>query len=183
MTEFANDLFSVAYPTGWVALEHEDHSGLLLANSESGLDRYRRSAALESGDQLLKITLTPAELFQVLQISIEPGASVETLSEAILSRVDETDGAQASAPEIMTLEDGRPVALRKAINDTTEGATTLFEVTKGIIALNTVAACPGEYQEFEPSALAILTSLAFGGTVEALTATIDPTPPMDGPVR
>jgi hypothetical protein len=55
----------------------------------------------------------------------------------------------------------------------------LFELAEGIIALNTVAASPGEYKGAESTALAILSSLTFGGTAGALTAAIDPVPPVD----
>ena len=183
MMEFANDLFSVAYPAGWVVMEHEDGSGVILASSESSLDRYRQGAVLESGDQALNISLNPAELFQALFIPIEPGASAEELSEALLTKLGETNGAEAGEAEIVTLEDGREVAVQRAANDGAEGAVVLFEISEGVIALNTVAGYPGEYDTVEASALSILSSVDFGGTVETLTAAIDPVPPMAGPIR
>jgi len=183
MTEFIGDLFSVTYPAGWVALESEDGSGLLLANSESGLARYRQGAVLEAKDQALYISLTPAALFRVLQLSIEPGASAGTLSLSILTKVAETTGTEAGPPKVIRLEDGREVAIRKAAKYAAEGAVALFEVAEGIIVLGLVVGFPGEYEAAEASALAILTSLKFNGTAEALTAAIDPAPPMAGPVR
>jgi hypothetical protein len=179
MVEFANDLFSVAHPAGWVVMEHEDGSGLILANSESSLDRYQRGAALESGDQALNISITPAELFQALFIAIEPGASAEELSQVILTKQGAIDRPEAGEAKIVTLEDGREVAIRKAANDGAEGAVALFEIAEGVITLNTLAGYPGEYEGAEVSALAILSSLEFGGTAEALTAAIDPVPPPD----
>lgn len=183
MTEFANNLFSVAYPDGWVVIEHEDGSGVILASSELSLDRYRQGAVLEAGDQALYISLTPAELFQALLIPIEPGASAEELSKAILTKLGETDGTETGEAEILTLEDGREAAVQRTANDLAEGAVVLFEISKGVIALNSVAGYPGEYDTVEASALSILSSLDFGGTVETLTAAIDPVPPMAGPTR
>jgi hypothetical protein len=160
-------------------MEHEDGSGVTLANSESGLDRYQQGAAPESGDQALHISLTPTELSQALFIPIEQDASAEELSEAILTKLGEINGTEAGAAEIVTLEDGREVAIRRAANDGAEGAVVLFEISEGVIALNTVVGYPGEYEAAEASALAILSSLEFGGTVEELLEAIDPVPPMD----
>jgi hypothetical protein len=179
MKQFVTDLFSVTYPAGWTAIEHQDGSGVILANSDVGLDRYRQGARLASGDQALNISLTPAELFQALQIPIEPSAFAGELSEALLAKLGEINGAQAGAPQIVALEDGRQAALRKAVNDRAEGAVILFELAESIIALNTVASSPGEYKEVEATALAILSSLTFSGTAGALTAAIDPVPPVD----
>lgn len=181
--DFVNDLFSVAYPAGWVALEHEDGSGVILANSESGLDRYRQGAELKSGDQALNISLTPAELYQALFIPIEPGSSAGELSEALLTKLGGINGTEAVAAEIVTLEDGREVAIQRAANNRAEGSVILFEIFEGVIALTTVTGYPGEYEEAEGTALAILLSLDFGGTVETLTVAIDPVPPMEGPTQ
>lgn len=181
--DFVNDLFSVAYPAGWVALEHEDGSGVILANSESSLDRYRQGAELESGDQALNISLTPAELYQALFIPIEPGSSAGELSEALLTKLGGINGTEAVAAEIVTLEDGREVAIQRAANNRAEGSVILFEIFEGVIALTTVTGYPGEYEEAEGTALAILLSLDFGGTVETLTVAIDPVPPMEGPTQ
>lgn len=181
--DFVNDLFSVAYPAGWVALEHEDGSGVILANSESGLDRYRQGAELKSGDQALNISLTPAELYQALFIPIEPGSSAGELSEALLTKLGGINGTEAVAAEIVTLEDGREVAIQRAANNRAEGSVILFEIFEGVIALTTVTGYPGEYEDAEGTALAILLSLDFGGTVEILTVAIDPVPPMEGPTQ
>jgi hypothetical protein len=183
MNQFTTDLFSVTYPAGWTAIEHQDGSGAILANSDVGLDRYRQGARFASRDQALHISLTPAELFQALLMPIEPGASAEQLSEALLANLGEMNGAEAGAPQIVALENGRQAALRKAANDCAEGAVILFELAEGIIALNTVAASPGEYKEAEATALAILSSLTFIGTAGALTAAIDPVPPLDMPIQ
>jgi hypothetical protein len=183
MKQFATDLFSGTCPAGWTAIEHRDGSGLTLANSDVGLDRYRQGASFESGDQALNISLTPAELFQSLQIAIEPSASAGELSEALLTKLGEIDGAEAGAPEIVAFEDGREVAVRRVANDRAEGAVILFEISDSVIALNTVVCHPGEYGAAEATALAILSSLTFGGTADVLTAAIDPVPPVDFPIQ
>jgi hypothetical protein len=183
MKQFATDLLSGTCPARWTAIEHKDGSGVILASSESSLDRYGQGASFESGDQALNISLAPAELFQTLQIAIEPSASAGELSEALLTKLGEIDGTEAGAPEIVAFEDGREVAIRRAANDRTEGAVILFAISDRVIALNTVLCHLGEYGAAEATALAILSSLTFGGTAEALTAAIDPVPPVDFPIQ
>jgi hypothetical protein len=55
----------------------------------------------------------------------------------------------------------------------------LFEIVDGVIAVSTAAAHPGEFAAAEATAIAILSSLTFGGTAEALEAAIEPPPPFD----
>lgn len=179
MTEFANDLFSITAPAGWFLAEHEDGSGLTLATSEPARERLQQGGALQPGDQVLVISLTPAQLFQALYMSIEPGIPAEALSEAFLAKLAGVTGADASAPEVLALEDGRDLALRRAITERAEGAVMLLEIADGVLALSTMAASPGAYEEAKTPARETLSSLAFDGTVEALTAAINPAPPFD----
>jgi hypothetical protein len=179
MIEFANDMFSVAYPAGWAVMPHPDGSGATLASSGACLERFRARVALEPGDRALTISLTPAALFQALYMTLEPGASAEELSAAVLTRLGTIKGTQATEAEIVALADGREVALQRAANADAEGAVVLFEISKGVIALNSVAGCPGEYKAAESSALAILAALDFSGTAEALTGAIAPVPPAE----
>ena len=175
--------FSLSHPTSWVVMEHEDGSGVLLANSESSLDRHQQGTAPELGDQVLNISLTPTDLFQGLFMQIRPGSSAAELADTLLSKFGPIEGTEAAEVELVLLEDGREVAIKKGINDHAEGAVILFEISEGVIALSTAVGFPGDYETVEASALSILSSLDFGGTAETLTVAIDPVPPMAGPTR
>lgn len=183
MKQFTTNLFSVTYPAGWTVIEHEDGSGVILATSDVELARYRQGASFAPGDQALSISLTPAELFQTLQIPIEPGATARQLSEALLTKLGEIHGTEPGAAEVVELEDGREVALKRAANDRAEGAVILLEISDSVIALNTVVCHPGEYGAAEATALAILSSLAFSGTADALSGAIQPVRPVDFPIQ
>jgi hypothetical protein len=178
MMEFVNNLFSLSYPAGWVCREHEDGSGVLLANSTLSRKRYRQGNPLLSGDQVLNLSLTPVDLFPALFISIQPEATVGELAEAILTKLGGINDAEVGLVEMAHLADGREVAMRKAKNTQAEGAVILWEVAEGILAMCTMAGFPGEFNAAEYVALAILSSLAFNSTAEALTAAINPAVPL-----
>lgn len=177
MTEFANDFFSVAYPPSWTALESEDGSGLTLASSPPALDRIRRGRVLASGDCVVTVSLTPSALFQSMMMPLKAGATAAQLAQTVLARLRELQGTEASAAEVLSLADGRQVAVRSATAPGAEGAVLLFEIAEGIIAIGRVLNAPGEYAEAEPTVRALLASLRILATPEALSAAINAPPP------
>ena len=85
-------------------------------------------------------------------------------------------GEEPTAPETVDLGSGRAVAEAVAAGAQPEGALYLFEAVPGVVVMATVSNHPGEREALRELALAMLDSLEFTGTIEALFEAIDQPP-------
>jgi hypothetical protein len=161
-----------------VVEQHADGTGGVIANSTQALERFTAGEETTSGDMILNLTFTPAEVFSFVFIGVDPGSTTAKLAETLMPTLSGIAGSEVGETEIVTLEGGRDAAVTPVTNQAAEGALVLFTAAEGVIAFTTIVSHPGEFENIRETALAIAASVSFEGTVEQLFDAIEVPEPL-----
>ena len=170
--EASNGLFALLYPEGWLAEEHADGGGVTIGSSSEVL---AADAGTPTASELaINITFLPAELFRLVEV--DPDSPTQVVVELLAP----ADGSEPSAPELIDLEGGLAVTELRSTREAADGAVYVFDAAPGVFGVVSVTTAPQGFEPMSELVLAMLDSLQFNGTAEALIEVLDPPPSTPG---
>jgi hypothetical protein len=166
--DFANDLFSVAYPSGWAAEEDVEGGVLSIANTEAALARFS-AGQVESGDFALSVGFVPATFFELIEVRL--GTTPESLLQSIMPVMRaRSDNTAVSEIKVVSVGGEREAALVMVSDDQGEGTFMVFAAAEGVIAFISAVGYPAEFEDFSDIALTVAATVEFNGDHKALWA-------------
>lgn len=176
MTEIVSvtEFFRVQAPAGWQAEETVPGASIILANSESALERYNAGSAIESGDIVLNIGFLPLALLQEDQLAhygfafdASPDVFLQSLLPMFRVGEDPADTV-VGTPALISVGDGRDVGMVTLSDQGREGVVLVFEAGNGAIALVSAVAYPAEMDAQMATIQEIAATITFTGAQDAL---------------
>ena len=174
MMDFTNNMFSVAYPAGWIAFEHEDGIGLAIANSDAAMTRFGVGESVP-GDLALNIGFIPAAWFAMgewedvgIQLEATPDVFLQSIMPMLRLTEAYAEGAVIRDSELVSLSDGVEAGLLTVSYGERVGMLIVFETTEGVFAFVNALGNPAEVEDFQKIALAVAASIEYTDSAENL---------------
>lgn len=165
------DLFHLGIPTGWSVEEHLPGRALLLANSDTALERYRSGSAVEPGDLVLNIGFLPFLLLQQRELrplDIRFEATPDAFLQSLMPMFRVPDETAIGNAELVRLPGDVDAGLSTVASDGREGMILMIVAGDGVVALVSTVGYPGERDATRDTVYAIAAGVRFGGSQEAL---------------
>jgi len=166
----ATGQFSLRQPAGWVIEEDEKGLGLVMANSEAALTRFK-TGQVESGEFVLNIGFIPAAWFERngIELGTTPDVFLQSIMPLLRPSEDNVESPAVSDSELVSLSDGIEAGLLTISDDKREGRLIVFEATDRVFVFITASGYPGEVEDFQEMALAIAANIEYTGSAEDLS--------------
>lgn len=165
----ATDQYNLRHPAGWVIEEDEKGLGLVMANSEAALTRFK-TGQVEPDDFVLNIAFIPDLWFegQGIELGTTPDVFLQSIMPLLRPSGDDADSPAVSDSELVPLSDEVEAGLLAVSDDEREGRLIVFEATDGVFIFITASGYPGEVKDFQEMALAIAANMEYTGSSKEL---------------